>query len=189
MRKKTIFFGSFLVIGVLFAVSVYASPQLMRKDDKDRTELRERVRMLRMWKLTEFLNLDEKTASLFFPILNKYDNERENLMKERREAVRELRKALRAEKIDPKNLTTLVDRINKVNDEFIGLSRREQAELFKVLTLEQQAKYILFRNDFEKKLGDMLRRSMDQRGGVKRPTHRRMPAPPPDEGPLPEEYF
>ena len=172
MRKRVILLSSLFVIGALMAGAVftYAQPKQMMAR---RSELRERMRMLRMWRLTEFLNLDEKTAARFFPILNRYDNERENLIKQKRKTLLKLREALRAEKTDPKTLAKLVDKVNRLNDAFINLSRREQAELSKVLTLEQQAKLLLFKSEFEKRLGQMLRRSFSKRRNMRNPQMRR----------------
>jgi hypothetical protein len=78
MRKNLI-----LSVLMLFFVSVFAGqgicipPEVSAEDrppkKEQREKLRQRIESIKMWKLTQTLDLDEKTAARLFPLMNRYD--------------------------------------------------------------------------------------------------------------------
>lgn len=167
----SILLTSFLVLGI--ALNGMALPD---EDDFDRPptkELREKIRnrieTLRMWRLTRALDLDEKTAARLFPLLNRYDKKREKIERGIRDDMDALRSAL-----NDKRMSELKDILESLEDKHRELQRlndEERAELKKVLTPEQQAKYILFQYRFKR----------DIRRIIEKARRRHLKPPPPPE--------
>ena len=136
---------------------------------KERMEqMRKRVEMVRMWKLTETLDLDEKTALKLFPVLRKYDEKKVELQRERYQITRKMRrveKGSEGEKVDAKKLLADMD---KNRAAMVDLEKAQRDELGKILTPEQMVKYIAFEESFRREMQQMLRESRGGREGGKR---------------------
>ena len=130
-------------------------PQEMRK-------VRERIETLRMWKLTKALDLDANTSAKLFPIINKYDKKRADLEASMREDMKDLREAIRDNVSDAK-LKPLLDRLEENHRQFQGIGNEERTELKRILTLQQQAKYVLFQVEFMRELRETIREVRDRR--------------------------
>ena len=148
---------------IAIALSAFL-PMLAAAQDDPHERVRERWRMMRMWKLTDSLALDEATGSKLFPLLNRYDDQEDAVHKDVRDTEIKLRDALKAGKQDGKKLTELVDRIVK-NHEKLGQLRLERIrEARKVLTPVQQARLALLLPRIERHFHQMIEKAMRGRG-------------------------
>jgi Spy/CpxP family protein refolding chaperone len=163
--KKNIFKILFLV----FLIGGFAVDSLaIMPEDSDRPptmEQRERVRKrietLKMWKLTKALDLDEKTSAQLFPLINKYDKKRAEIEFNIRDGMRELRKYLKENSKDLlKNVMAKLEQNNRLLQ---SINEEEWAELKKVLTIEQQANFILFRQEFDKDIRKIITNAKNRR--------------------------
>jgi hypothetical protein len=131
-------------------------------------KVRKRVEMVRIWKLTEALDLDEKTASKLFPVLRKYDKKRMQLQREKFKLMRRTRQmesGRAGEKVDAEKL---LKQVEKNRAAMMAMEKDQNKELKKVLTPGQMVKYIAFEERFRREMRQMLRESRGQRGGGKR---------------------
>ncbi len=152
-----------LVFGL--AVNSMAEPpdDFDRPPSKEQMEkVRKRVETLRMWKLTEALNLDEKTSAKLFPILNKYDKKRYELEDALKNGMRELRESLRER--HEERLKKILNRLEEDHKALQSLKQEEWSELKKMLTIEQQAKFIIFLVEFEKEVRKLIAEARERRG-------------------------
>jgi Spy/CpxP family protein refolding chaperone len=116
------------------------------KQQRDR--VRKRIETLKMWKLTKALDIDETTSAKLFPLLNRYDKRKAEIHQNIRKGMREMRSSLKENRTEGlKNTLAMLEENHKalqsINDE-------EWAEMKKVLTVEQQAKFILFKQEFDR---------------------------------------
>jgi Spy/CpxP family protein refolding chaperone len=147
-----------IVLGALLPVLAAA-----QEGDDPHARVREQWRMMRMWKLTEALSLDEATGSKLFPLLNKYDDQEDAVHRDMRDADQALRAALNSGK-DTRKLTELVDRMIK-NQDRIGQIRMERIrEARKLLSPVQQAKLALLMPRIERHFQRMIEKVMRGRG-------------------------
>jgi len=163
MQLACLFFIFCLITGV--PVTVFAEPpgDPDRPPSREQMEkVRKKIETMRMWKLTTALDLDEKSSAQLFPVLNKFDKKRAESEAAVRDSMRELRDTLK-EKNEAK-LKGILDKleqghkgIQKVNDE-------ERTELRKILTVEQQARFILFQQEFSREVREMIGEARDRRG-------------------------
>lgn len=159
---------------------------------QQREEVRKKMEAVRMWRLTEALKLDEKTSAKLAAVLSSLDQRRGAIMRENRGTLRELRLSLKAGNPDEKKLKTALEKIRKNQDEMMDLRKKELNNIKDILTVEQQARYLVFQHEFQREMRGMIagargegRGGKGMRGGQNRPAvpmgggaDREAPAPP-----------
>ena len=114
-----------------------------RSPEQLRTEVLDRMRSLRAWRIVEELKLDESASARLFPILSKYDDEERALAAERRDITLEIKGLLAAPKPDDAKLNAAVNRMLANRQKRIASKDERIREARKVLTPVQQAKLVL----------------------------------------------
>lgn len=125
-------------------------------DAKKREEVRKKVETVRMWRLTEELKLDEKTSARLASFLSALDEKRRGLMHERMETMGDLRALLKTEKPDEKKLKTDLGKLEKTRREMMELEAKEISGVKDILSVEQQARYVIFQQEFRRELRGMI---------------------------------
>ena len=152
MKGKIASIVAFIVLLIVPSTGL-AHPDEYKWINKER-KIMERIQTLRMWKLTKALDLDQETAAELFPILNKYDKKRAKIEREIREDIRELRKALKED--DTGRIIRLTDEIQERRNKLCKINKDEMKEISRVLDFKQQAKYILFQQEFRRHIRDII---------------------------------
>jgi Spy/CpxP family protein refolding chaperone len=124
--------------------------------DEQREEVRKKMEVVRMSRLTEELKLDEKTAARFIPIITALNQKRRALMKENRHAMQELRTELNATQPDEVRMRTAIGRIEKNQREIASLREKELQAARENLSVAQQARYMLFNQEFVREMRGMM---------------------------------
>jgi len=143
-----------------------------------RKEVKQLVENMYIWKLTEALDLSEEQATKIFPRLNKVRKEKKELTKEADVLMRKLKDALKEETAE-ETKTILKETVAKLKDLRNAVKEKEEEKikiLEENLSVEQQAKLILFQRTFRKKLGHMVDRAREFRQKHRR--EREKPAAP-----------
>ncbi len=155
-------------LAVLAVLSVLAVPAIAqqrmpgpgprgdRPTDEQREEIRKKMEAIRIARLTEELNLDEKTAVKFFPALTALDQKRRTLLMENQEALREMRTLLAAQPPDEAKLKQAIGRIEKNQNEILSLRKKEFATIREYLSVQQQARYLLFHQEFQREMRGLV---------------------------------
>lgn len=141
----------FLVFG--FALTGAAEPRedFERPPSKEQRErVRKRIETLKMWKLTKALDLDEKTSAQLFPLLNKYDRRRVEIEEALRSGMNELKESLREKR--EASLKNILEKLEENHRAMQRINDEERGELKKILTIEQQARFIVFHQEFEQEI-------------------------------------
>lgn len=163
-----------LVLGVLaWSTLAHAQPRSPDRRGLDptldrRAAIKQRIRVLRAATLTEELRLDEKTLSRLLPVLAKWDDVTEDLLKKRVDLQQRIEAADAAR--DPKGVDRLIDEAVANQKAFWDLETRRLAELRKILTPGQTARLLIVLPAFERRIQNQLRRAManaaSRRGGM-----------------------
>ena len=152
-----------------------------------RAKIRQRLRALRAWELTEALDLDEQSAAKLFPILNRFDNRFQKALDANSALRRETRKALRDPNTNPKKIDALVGKMLKKQRELWDLQEERFREVRKLLTPRQTARIVILLPEIDRKLHRQVRQVMRKRGKPGRPgrpNDRPHPPPPPPIDPF-----
>jgi len=123
--------------------------------------IRERIKTMRMWKLTQALDLDQGTSAKLFPILNKYDEQRRGTEQELRNDMRKLRTMV--DSGDESGLSGLLRKLEKNHRTMQEIKDAEWNELKGVLTVKQQAKFLIFQLEFERDMRRMISEARERR--------------------------
>jgi Spy/CpxP family protein refolding chaperone len=162
-----------LAVVFLMVVAVgYAGAAEKKSADGDKSKAPSMERMEKMHgemkalkkkKVCEALGFDEQGCQKITSIIDKYDEKRLGMMRSMRDDIKELRAAVKDKKDEV--LKDLVEKIEQKHNALKAVGQEEIDELKAVLTVEQQAKYILFTADFHKEARKMMH---DVRDGKKR---------------------
>jgi Spy/CpxP family protein refolding chaperone len=139
MKKMvTVIAGSVLLI----SLSLISAPLFAQEDfPPDRRErVLERIEMMRMWKMTEDLELTEREGSILFPFLRELEQERKEFDRERRIVLHELRATVRGENPDHGVINELLEKLARIREELRRLDNREYEKVREVLNPEQVAR-------------------------------------------------
>ncbi len=126
-------------------------------------KVRKRIETLRMWRLTKALDLDEKSSAQLFPLLNKYDRRRAEAESAVREDMRVLREAVRDNK--DAQIKAAMERLERAHDSLQKIRDEERADLRKILTVRQQAEFILVMQEFDMEIRRIIAEARDRRPG------------------------
>jgi len=170
---------SLAMVAVLAALSlpVFAQQGPLRgpaggpPSDEQREEIRKKMEMVRIVRLTEELKLDETTAAKFIPVITALDQRRRSLMSENRHAMQELRTELSAPQPDEGRMKAVIARIEKNHREIASLREKDLQAARDNLSVSQQARYILFIQEFMREMRGMVegvRGSGPGKGGMDR---------------------
>lgn len=139
-----------LAILLLMTGVVLAQPS-MEKPDRNRLE------MMKMWKLTDELELTEEQAEKFFPQYRTLMSDLENVTKQQHEVMKQIGELSKEKEVDGKKLDNLVKQANDFEKKKIDLKYNFFKEAGKVLTPEQQARHVIFEQQFRKQLKKGIR--------------------------------
>jgi hypothetical protein len=146
-------------------------------EDK-RARVRQRIRALRVARLTEALDLDERTAARLFSILDRYDERFAGLTAELSERRHRLREALEGRSADGAALDALVDEMLARQRALFELQEQRYRDVRRVLTAEQAARLLVVLPELDRRLHREIRTFGKDRGAG--PRHRgRGPRPRP----------
>lgn len=163
MRKHMV--KILLSLIILFGFTAYGlaePPDFEKAPTKEQKEkVRQRIETLRMWKLTKDLDLDEKTSGQLFPLLNRYDKRRAEMENAMQENMNALRESLREKREG--QLRGILDRLEQNHKGMQSLRDSEWDEMKKILTIEQQAKYVIFLQEFDREMRRIIREARGRR--------------------------
>lgn len=131
-----------------------------------RERIKQRIRALRAYTLTEELQLDERTAGKLFPLLAKFDDEFDKLLEAR--ATIEHRLEGSAQVTDPKQLDKLIDDAIANQRAMWDTEEKRLAELRKILTPAQTARVLVVLPAMERKIQHQLRRAVRKAGKARK---------------------
>jgi Spy/CpxP family protein refolding chaperone len=123
----------------------------------------ERMHLIKLWRLVDELEVDEEQAATFFPVWSKHERERKEILKRRKEATEELSELLDAE--SHKKIEAQLSVVREIDAELQDLDRQFKERLGDVLSVNQEAKLLLFEDRFRTDLRLLVRDFQGMRRG------------------------
>lgn len=151
-----------ILMVTLFVVSGYCQeefpPPSPEGDMPFHKPARERMEMMKIWKMTEFLDLSEEQAEKFFPRYKALSKELEEMSKQQREVMMAIKEILKGDKeIQGKEIDKIVQKASEIEKKKIDKKQEFIEGLGDVLTARQKAKYIVFEIRFKNQLREAIR--------------------------------
>jgi len=147
--------------------------------EEKREAIRKKIEAVRIWRLTEVLNLDTTTSAKLAAYLSSMDQQRMEMIRDQLMTMRELRRTLKTPKPDEQSLKASLDKLGKSRHNLQVLRDKELSGLKDILTTEQQARYVLFQQEFQHEIREMIA-SARRRGGAGRGQMGNGPEGPPE---------
>jgi Spy/CpxP family protein refolding chaperone len=124
--------------------------------DEKREEIRKKIETVRIWRLTEELKLDTTTSAKLASLMSSIDEQRKGLIQTQMMSMRELRSTLKSQKPDEAKIKSLLVNLEGNQRALQELRERQWKGLQDILTIEQQARFLLFQQAFRHEIQSMI---------------------------------
>jgi Spy/CpxP family protein refolding chaperone len=152
-------FAKLLVILTMTAVAglAIAQPPSMPENGPMREKVRERLKTMKIWKLTEEVGLSSEQSEKFFPLYNRHEKAIEEIDARRGELINRLERLANSQEASDKEISELSDQL----ESFPRSMMEERARFFKeagsILGPRQLAKLMVFEERFRERLQQFVR--------------------------------
>ena len=123
----------------------------------DEEEPRRLIETVRIWRMTQELDLSEEQILQFFPKLKNLEDMERHRAETKAKVIRELDELLKADKPSLPALQKKMAEVERVDEEFDKKAAKVKDEIKSVLSVEQQAKLLVFRFKFQREMRDIIR--------------------------------
>jgi Spy/CpxP family protein refolding chaperone len=146
-------------------------------------QLRRDIENMRVWKMTQYLELSTEQSTKFFPIFNDFQGKREKIEEEQAEMMRRLAELVESEGEQEGEMRGLISGVEKNRRKMVDLVDEFRREAGKVLSLKQQAKLVLFEEHFRREIRGMIddirtRKGFHEDIRMQKRLHEGLPSPP-----------
>lgn len=152
-------------------------------------EGRRLIETIKIWKMTEALDLREDQAAKLFPKLAQLEASRREFHRRQRLLRDELAELLKQRPVPDQDIRTRLEELDRTEADFRGRERAVRGELRSILSMEQQARLALFEERFEMEMRRTIQDLRQRRQGLFQPGPGPGFGPPPirNRPPLPVE--
>lgn len=180
--------GLFLLLGLAsdaFGQRVAPAPPGL----PDPREGKRAIETIRIWKMTEALNLDEEQAAKLFPRLAQLEASRREFHRQQRLLRDELAELLKQRPLRDQEVKTRLEQLERAEVDFRGREQAIRGGLRLILSVEQQARLALFEDRFETEMRRIIQDLRQRRQGIVPYTPGQRIGPPAvtDQPPMPVE--
>lgn len=119
-------------------------------------EGRRLIETIKIWKMTEALNLNEDQAAKLFPKLAQLEASRREFQRRQRLLRDELAELLKQRPLRDEEIKTRLDQLDRAETDFRGHEQAIRGGLRSILSLEQQARLALFEDRFETEMRSVI---------------------------------
>ena len=123
----------------------------------------ERMQLIKLWRLVDELEVDEKQAATLFPVWSKHERECKAILDRRKGAAEELSKLLEAD--SDKEIETQLGKVRDIDAELQRSDRDFKERLGGILSISQEARLLLFEDRFRSDLRNLVRDFQGMRRG------------------------
>ena len=143
---------------IMFAVTVQAGTAATAGPPSEarREEVRRKVETVRIWRMAEALKLNQDKSAQLSALLSSLDRKRRDSQRRQFATMGEIRKLLKVPAPDEAKLKPLLDNLEQNRSAMQDLRAAEFTGLKDILTVEQQARYLVFQQDFQREMRSMI---------------------------------
>lgn len=139
-----------LMLVIIVALLAFGQARFDKKDP------REIIEKIRIYRLTEELDLTDEQAVKFFPKLKELRKVEQDFFEERRSVIIELKALLKAD-ADPEKIKSVIDAYRDLMKKRMEAQKNNLEEIQKLLSPVQQAKFIVFQEEFENEIREVIK--------------------------------
>ena len=160
-----------LILGLLLAIGAETDKPSTKKPsggigiDLSKEDIPRLLRIIRIWKLVDELELKEEQLVEFLPRFKELNELRFEHSRSRRKAVDELKKLLETDSSQD-HIKSVIDELRNSEIEFRQKERQLEDKLNSGLTIRQQAKFVVFQTVYWRDM-QQLRRKLQELGNLR----------------------
>ncbi len=139
-------------------------PSPTQNDHKRRQDAREMMESIRIWKITQELEVDEALASRLFPRINESNRIRRQTDRDIAQSLAQLQ-ALIDRGASDSELNTGLEKVSQVRESGMQAIRKSEDRIMELLTPKQKAKYLVLESEFPRKVRDFMRQHRNPKRG------------------------
>lgn len=129
-----------------------------RRTDSQRR--RDRLSTVKMWKLTEYLDLSEEQAEKFFPRTREHQKEMDKIGQQRRQLYQDFQQKIDDGKVSAGDADRYIAETARLDKVLIDLRTRHLQGMKDLLNDEQLARFAVFNEYFRRQIGQYLREEL-----------------------------
>ncbi len=119
-------------------------------------EIRKKIEAVKIWRLTEALKLDAATSAKLSSLVSALDQQRKDTLRDQAQTMKALRQALKTPKPDEQKLKIALDKLQQDRHILDELRDKELNGIKEILTIEQQARFVIFQQEFRHEMLGMI---------------------------------
>lgn len=154
-----LFAAAFVLSGSLSFITAQADKTQAGGDQK----LRDNINMLMLLRMTQVLDLTEEQAAKLFPKMNRLEKEKRRINQEIGMQMRRLRLAVKEEELDKQEISNRLNRIKTLRSQLKIMEAEMETFVAQHLSVEQQARYLIFFQDFYREMREKLNQARNKR--------------------------
>ncbi len=147
----------FIALLMLSSPAVLSQPGPGPGQGPMREKIRQRIRTIKIWQLTEAVGLTPEQSERFFPVYNKHRETIHNLESEKQEALRRLSSLTDDPDASDDDINKAMTKIDDFVRRSMEMRQEYMNEISSVLSLRQQGKLLVFEENFQRKLQEIIR--------------------------------
>lgn len=147
-----------------------------QQGDRHKNRAREMVTTLKIWKITENLEVDETLAERLFPRVRDLENLRFEQQRELMDLTTQLRRKIQDTGVETEQLQKLSEQLKNLKVDHAIAERDMLDTVFELLNPQQRAEFLLLEAEFHQNMRRFLRDR--KRGFQNQPNHSFMPEKP-----------
>jgi hypothetical protein len=132
--------------------------------DRFRNEdnIRELIQVVRVWRMSREMDLSEEQALKLLMVSDKHRKTVGEMREQQQQVIDKLHEALDEEN-GGSEIETLIAKVDEIDGQLAHVERDHRQKLLEGLSLEQKAKFYVFRPQFERDVRHTIRRIMERR--------------------------
>ncbi|PIS29952.1 MAG: hypothetical protein COT43_02825 [Candidatus Marinimicrobia bacterium CG08_land_8_20_14_0_20_45_22] len=160
----------YFVILLIPIAGAFSQEDSMHGMDKNR---RQKLENIRIWKMTEFLDLSSEQSTVFFPKLHEYEKAIRKKQGERNRLLREMFEKSEKPDFSPtdEDVRKTARRLAEIETDIAKMKEQFILGISDILTSVQQMRYMYFETQFR----ECLMRTLDAKDRPKKPIDRGRP--------------
>lgn len=145
----------FLVAILILSSSVILSQPGPRPGPM-REKIRQRIKTIKIWQMTEAVGLTPEQSERFFPVYNKHQDAMQSLEREKHEALKRLNSLTDDPDVSDDDINKAMMEIDDFIRRSVEIRRDYMEDLSKVLSLRQRGKLMVFEEMFKKRMQKII---------------------------------
>jgi predicted nucleic acid-binding Zn-ribbon protein len=163
----------YTLAGLLFlTTSALAQPGPGQGPGPMREKIRERIKTIKIWRLTEAVELTSEQSEKFFPIYNKFQDAMENLEREKQETLQRLDSTTRDPESSDEDIRSLISQVGDFDRRSAEIRKAFSDDVSDVISIRQLGRLLAFEENFRRRLQETIRDIRREIGGGRIREHR-----------------